>query len=115
MSKTAETAENLSRGAGHLAEGIGMVLGSVADILDRVHRETSPPMGELCVALERRRVRPEQLRRWAERLSRGAHDLLALADRLEGARNAIDSRGYRDDRSGPSKGRDSGGGRRLAN
>ena len=107
MSRTAETAENLSRGAGHLAEGIGMVLGSVADILDRVHRETSPPMGELCVALVRRRASPERLRSWAESLSRGAHDLLTLAERIERARHAAAGTGHGDNRTRSVEGRHS--------
>lgn len=83
---TVESAVRAVRGAAALAAGSSMLTETVADVLDRVHRETSPPMGQLCVALERRRVRSQQLRYWAESLQRGANDLLRLADRLDEAR-----------------------------
>ena len=96
MRELARTAVQAVRGAAAVAVGGGMLAESVADILDRVHRETSPPMGDLCVALERRRVRPAQLRSWAEAMARGASDLLKLADRLEEARSAVTDSRHRD-------------------
>lgn len=89
MSKSAQavdTAIGAVRGTAAIAAGASMLAASVASTLDMVHRDTSEPMGELCIALVRRRVRSAQLRSWAERLQRGAHDLLALAERMDEAK-----------------------------
>lgn len=82
-----QTAVRAVRGTAAVVSGGSLLAESVADILDRVHRDTSPAMGRLCIALERRRVSPFQLRAWAESLQRGAHDLLKLAETLERARD----------------------------
>jgi hypothetical protein len=59
---------------------------SIAEVLERVHRETSPHLGRLCIALERRVIKAEDLIAWARCLRRGADDLDILARRLNRAR-----------------------------
>lgn len=56
---------------------------TVGESLERISRETSPVLGQVCIALERRRIRPDTLREWAAGLRRGAADLERLADRVE--------------------------------
>ena len=51
--------------------------------LKRIHRQVSPSMGQLAIAIERRKVRIQQLRLWAETLQRGAADLYVMANRME--------------------------------
>jgi len=68
--------------------GIAALVGSVmaetiAETLERVHEQSSPAMGQLCIALEKRRIRPDTIRSWAGALRRGSEDLLALAERME--------------------------------
>lgn len=55
---------------------------TVQEILEKVHKDTSPAMGQLCIALERRNIRREQLISWAESLERGASRLRHLAEEL---------------------------------
>ena len=55
---------------------------SVADALARVHREVSPAMGYLCVALERRVIRTRDLLSCAEALRRAAEQIEDLAHKL---------------------------------
>lgn len=71
------------RGMAAIAWGGSVVAETVGDALERVYRQTSPAMGQLCIALERRRVRPETVRSWAKTLRQGSEDLLKLAERME--------------------------------
>jgi len=71
------------RGMAAIAWGGAVVAETVGDALERVHRQTSPAMGQLCIALERRRIRPETVREWARTLRQGSDDLLKLAERME--------------------------------
>ncbi len=65
---------------------------SISSIIARVHREISPHMGNLCIALEQKRVKPTMLDAWVRCLKRGADDLERLAIRLrEGKKDALDS------------------------
>jgi hypothetical protein len=66
-----------------IARGTAIVMESVGDSLERVHREVSPAMGDMAIALARRRTRADQLRSWAKTLRRGADDLERVALRME--------------------------------
>ena len=71
------------RGMAAIAWGGAVVAETVGDALERVHRQTSPAMGQLCLALEKRRVRPDTIRDWARTLRQGSEDLLKLAEKME--------------------------------
>lgn len=71
------------RGMAAIAWGGAVVAETVGEALERVHRQTSPAMGQLCIALERRRIRPETVKDWATTLRQGSEDLLKLAERME--------------------------------
>jgi hypothetical protein len=73
----------IARGAAAVAWGTAFVVETVGDTLERIHRETAPTMGQICTTIERRRIRPEQLREWAKNLRHASEDLILLADRLE--------------------------------
>lgn len=73
----------IARGAAVAAWGAAVVAETVGDTLERIHRETAPTMGQICMTIERRRTRPEQLREWATVLRRASSELLILAERLE--------------------------------
>ena len=83
LSGQTDRAPGLVRGVARVAGVTSSVAESVGDVLERVHRQISPPMGDLCMALERRRARIDAVRYWAWVLRQGARGREKLAESME--------------------------------
>lgn len=55
----------------------------IEESLAKVHKEVSPSLGELCIALSRRNVSMGRIRIWIVQLRKAADDLERLCGRME--------------------------------
>ena len=74
---------NIVKNLSILTAGASGMLESIAEALERIHRDTAPTIGHLSLTIQKRKINPHTLKVWSNSLKRGSEELLKLAEKME--------------------------------